>query len=92
MNVQQKGSRVSTDDPPVHIGWCDSAPPLLTTRDVAAWLRVHPETVERWRRTGEGPRFRRLTGGAVRYTVEDITAFVAVSARTSTADPGSAKL
>lgn len=30
-------------------------PILMTTREVAAFLRVHPSTVVRWRQVGEGP-------------------------------------
>ena len=59
-------------------------PKLLTTREVAQALRVHPETVERWRRTGGGPRYRRLTGGAIRYTVDDLTEYIEQAANTTT--------
>jgi Helix-turn-helix domain len=30
-------------------------PMLMTTKEVAAFLRVHPSTVVRWRQVGEGP-------------------------------------
>ena len=63
-------------------------PALLTTREVALALRVHPESVERWRRVGGGPRFRRLTGGAIRYAASDVAEYLEQAARVSTADPG----
>ncbi|MEI7606820.1 MAG: helix-turn-helix domain-containing protein [Rhodospirillaceae bacterium] len=63
---------------------------LLTTREVAAVLRVNPGSVERWRRTGAGPPFRRLSGGAIRYSINDVNAFIAAAERRSTADRGRA--
>ncbi|MEI7606402.1 MAG: helix-turn-helix domain-containing protein [Rhodospirillaceae bacterium] len=51
-------------------------PALLTTKEVAQALRVHPETVERWRRAEGGPRYRRLTGGAIRYTAADVAEYI----------------
>ena len=49
---------------------------LLTTRQVAEWLGVGHQTLERWRGRGEGPPFVRLPGRAVRYRGEDVQAFV----------------
>ena len=63
-------------------------PDLLTTKQLAKTLAVHPETVERWRRTGRGPRFLRLTGGAIRYCAADVVDFLAATVRSNTADPG----
>ena len=63
---------------------------LLTTREVAVALRMNPGSVERWRRTGAGPRFRRLSGGAIRYAISDVNAFIAAAERRSTADRGPA--
>jgi len=42
------------------------SPPLLTAREVADMLGVHPETVLRWSRRGELPAIR-LPGGAIRF-------------------------
>ena len=58
---------------------------LLTTREVAAELGLRPHTLDKWRITGRGPRFRKL-GRSVRYSRADVQAFVDAAAATSTAD------
>lgn len=39
----------------------------LTTREVAAWLRLSEATLCRWRQTGRGPRAVWLTPTSPRY-------------------------
>jgi excisionase family DNA binding protein len=46
-------------------------PPHLTTKEIAQRLRLHPRTLERWRREGAGPPFMKL-GGRVLYRQADI--------------------
>ena len=53
-----------------------SAPRFLTTREVAALLRVKPETIKRWRREGCGPRYVVRNINSVVYPVEGIDEFV----------------
>ncbi len=36
---------------------------LLTTQEVATYLRITSQTLAKWRRDGEGPPFIRLGGG-----------------------------
>jgi len=49
----------------------------LTTKEVAAMLRIAPQTLEKARSTGLGPQipFVRV-GRAVRYAIDDVTAWV----------------
>jgi excisionase family DNA binding protein len=47
----------------------------LNTREVAKILAVSPRTIEKWRVTGEGPRFYRL-GRVPRYSRDDIRSWV----------------
>jgi predicted site-specific integrase-resolvase len=47
---------------------------------------ISPRTLERWRWTGQGPRFLKI-GGRVVYRVEDIEAYEAEQLRTSTLSP-----
>jgi excisionase family DNA binding protein len=49
---------------------------LLTTRDVARLLRVTPETVLRYWRSGELPGFR-LQSNVLRFARADVDAFLA---------------
>jgi excisionase family DNA binding protein len=42
--------------------------PFLTLGDVAAYLRVHPKTVERWVREGTFPPARPVAGGRLMWT------------------------
>lgn len=51
--------------------------------DLARRWKLSPRTLERWRWTGEGPKFVKL-GGRVVYRVEDVEAFEAENVRTST--------
>ena len=59
----------------------------LTTRELADRLGVSTRTVERWRASGDGPPFLRLTrGGPVRYPVADVEAWERARRFESTAD------
>jgi excisionase family DNA binding protein len=44
--------------------------PLATGREVADLLRVHPKTVERWRKESGLPCLR--VGGSIRFVVSDV--------------------
>ncbi len=59
-------------------------PALLKPKDVADLLAVSERTLERWRITGEGPRFVRLGSKVVRYTGEEVEAFVAARVKANT--------
>lgn len=50
---------------------------------VAQRWSVSPRTLERWRWTGQGPRFLKI-GGRVVYRIEDIEAYEAEQLRSST--------
>ena len=47
---------------------------LLLQSELAARWRISPRTLERWRFTGEGPRFCKI-GGRVTYREDDVIAF-----------------
>lgn len=55
----------------------------LDTKQAAVWLGLSARTLERWRLTGEGPRFRKL-GRCVRYAITDLVAFADARTCTST--------
>ena len=48
---------------------------LLTTAEVAAYLRVTPTALRRWRQRGAGPPAYVL-GNTARYRVEDLEAWL----------------
>ena len=48
--------------------------PHLSQTELANRWRMSPRTLERWRFTGEGPRFMKI-GGRVVYRLEDIESF-----------------
>ncbi len=60
---------------------------LLTTRETAAYFRVHPTSIRRWTRAGLLPCVRIGTGSAsrrtVRYRVEDLRRLAAKLAGTA---------
>ena len=59
--------------------------PLLTANQAAEHLGVPASKLEHWRGTGEGPAYIKLSGKYVRYSHEDLEAFVAQHRRQSTA-------
>jgi predicted DNA-binding transcriptional regulator AlpA len=48
----------------------------LTTEEVAAWLKVAPSTVCRWRLAGRGPRVTWLSPSLPRYRRTDLAAWL----------------
>ena len=58
---------------------------LITPAVAADRLSVTAKVLERWRGTGDGPVFVRLTSKTIRYRPEDLDAFVAGRTRASTA-------
>ena len=57
----------------------------LNQIELAARWNISHRTLERWRWTGEGPRFMKM-GGRVVYRIEDIKAFEVEQLRKSTAE------
>ena len=57
----------------------------LNQIELAARLNISPRTLERWRWTGEGPRFRKV-GGRVVYRLEDVEGYEDSQLRNSTAE------
>ncbi|MFH5948386.1 helix-turn-helix transcriptional regulator [Roseomonas xinghualingensis] len=45
---------------------------LLTERALSERFGVSPRTLQRWRRTGEGPRFIRAGARCVRYAEAEV--------------------
>lgn len=60
-------------------------PQLLKPAEVAERLGVGERTLERWRGTGEGPRYVSLTRKTVRYDAAAIASFIAGRVKASTA-------
>ncbi len=53
---------------------------LFSTKDAAAYLGISPKTLACWRWQGKAPRAHKL-GGAVRYALADLDAFIASCAQ-----------
>jgi excisionase family DNA binding protein len=50
---------------------------LLTTEELARYLRLSPRTVEDYRYRGKGPEYKTLPTGAIRYKLADVDAWIA---------------
>lgn len=50
----------------------------MDVNEAAKYLKVEPETLHAWRRTGKGPRHSMLgsDGRTVRYTMRDLNQFM----------------
>jgi hypothetical protein len=48
-------------------------------RFAAAYLGVSVETLRTWRRENRGPRFRKIGGRCVRYSLRDLISFAEAS-------------
>ena len=60
---------------------------LLSTKEAARYLRLSHRTLERYRVTGEGPRYLKV-GRRVFYRRTDLDAWLDGRVRRSTSDPG----
>jgi excisionase family DNA binding protein len=58
---------------------------VLTTSEAADYVRLGVPTLERFRLTGQGPHFCKL-GGAVRYRVSDLDAWLKAQTIRSTSE------
>ena len=58
---------------------------LLNEAAAAEYLTLKPKTLAFWRWAGKGPVHRKI-GGAVRYSVSDLDAFLEASVRVPTHD------
>lgn len=61
-------------------------PRFLRTKEAAEFLGLSPRTLEKHRTYGTGPNYRKL-GGRVVYAIDDLEAWAARGAVTSTSDP-----
>ena len=64
---------------------------LINEIEAARILGLSPKTLRRWRWAGKEPQFLKI-GGAVRYDLAVLEAFIEASRRSSTSDPGTADL
>ena len=58
--------------------------PLLLKDEVAEILRVRPQTLDKWRMEGSGPRFVSVNGRSVRYRRKDVEAYIEASTCSNT--------
>jgi len=58
---------------------------IFTTSEAAAHVKLSKPTLERFRLTGEGPKFLKL-GGAVRYRRADLEAWLETRLVSSTSE------
>ena len=63
----------------------DLPPRYLRTPEAARFLGLSGRTLEKHRTYGTGPRYAKI-GGRVVYAIEDLQAWVARGAKTSTSD------
>jgi len=62
--------------------------PLLLKGEVAEILRVRPQTLDKWRMEGSGPRFVSVNGRSVRYRRKDVEAYIEASTCANTLEAG----
>jgi len=58
---------------------------FLTTQQASEYLGLAVSTLNKWRVYGKGPKFIKL-GRAVRYRLDDLTAFTSACSRSSTSE------
>ncbi|GAA2236582.1 hypothetical protein GCM10010413_41220 [Promicromonospora sukumoe] len=59
-----------------HDGEGEAMDEYMTTEEVAAWLKVAPSTVCRWRMAGKGPRVTWLSPSLPRYRRDHVATWL----------------
>ena len=59
---------------------------LVRPEAAAQRLGVSPSTLAKWRMTGDGPPFRKLSARCVRYALDDLEAYMRAKSQQTTAD------
>jgi predicted DNA-binding transcriptional regulator AlpA len=62
---------------------------LLSEAEAARYLALSPRTLERWRSTGEGPRYCKQSR-RIAYRREDLDAWIAAHMRSNTSERSAA--
>ena len=75
------GNELPSDD---RVFWHE----LIDEKPAADFLDVKPRTMQKWRQTGEGPEYVRLSARCIRYTRALLRAYAEARIRKSTSDPG----
>lgn len=57
---------------------------LLTVHELATYLRISKSSLDKYRLTGDGPKYIRVGRHAVRYRMSDVEAYLASRVTTST--------
>ena len=60
---------------------------VWTPQDASAFLAIRQATLAHWRRTGEGPRYIRLSATRVGYRKRDLLEWIESRLRQSTSEP-----
>lgn len=60
-------------------------PKLMDEKEAAAVLGVRRGTMRKWRWSGKGPKFLKISN-AVRYSVDDLQAFITAASRQNTSE------
>ena len=79
--IGHNGPPSAIDDPDHWYG-------LIDTKAMAEFLNVTDRALQKWRRTGDGPKFVRISASCVRYRRIDGRAWSEALLRSSTSDPG----
>lgn len=61
-------------------------PTLIPTPQAAEYLGIKPNTLEVWRVQGTGPTYKKI-GRLVRYSADDLDAYLEAQTRRSTSQP-----
>lgn len=59
---------------------------ILTVKEAAQYLKLGKPTLDRYRTVGGGPRFAKISGGAVRYRRADLDAWLESKLLNSTSE------
>lgn len=63
----------------------DPFPKYLTQKQAAAYLTMGPSTLEKWRISGTGPAYAKISRRVI-YEIEDLDAWVQTHRRRSTSE------